>query len=631
MCGFAGVLQREGRLTGDVPALAVSLGRALAHRGPDGSGEWQGPDGNVLLVHRRLAIIDPGPGGIQPMATPDRRFHIVFNGEVYNYRALRADLQSHGERFVTGSDTEVLLRLVSRGGPSRLSDARGMFAFACWDSAERSLLVARDRFGIKPLYVAADARRIVFASELGALRAAKLTAGETSPAGLLAFLQWGSVPPPLTWQRGVDMLEPGTWRRWWLDGREERGVFADVRTAYTCDVNPRHATTSGDVDAFRAEIAPAVRESVRAHLVADVPVGVFLSGGIDSGALVSCATSIGASNLQTFTVGFDDESSEVERARTVATRFGTTHHELHLDPSMIARELPAVVSHLDQPTIDAVNSYYVSRAVADAGIKAVLSGAGGDELFGGYPSFTRLPRALAVKSLAGPVWPAMGSLAGAFMPERLRARWRHFASSNGDLVEAYRVQRGFFLPDEVAAFAGPAWRDGSVWRDAVEQVQMAERGLLSAAGPERPPAAVARLESRLYLGSQLLRDLDVMSMAHGLEVRVPFVDHELVQRVWPHLALHPGLMRGKQLLAGTLEHPLPDAITRHPKQGFTLPFGRWMAGELGPFVQDGMRRLSDAGWITQDGSDRVWASWRQGVSHWSRPWGLAVLGHFLNQ
>jgi asparagine synthase (glutamine-hydrolysing) len=193
------------------------------------------------------------------------------------------------------------------------------------------------------------------------------------------------------------------------------------------------------------------------------------------------------------------------------------------------------------------------------------------------------------------------------------------------------VQRGFFLPDEVAAFAGPAWRDGSVWRDAVEQVQMAERGLLSAAGPERPPAAVARLESRLYLGSQLLRDLDVMSMAHGLEVRVPFVDHELVQRVWPHLALHPGLMRGKQLLAGTLEHPLPDAITRHPKQGFTLPFGRWMAGELGPFVQDGMRRLSDAGWITQDGSDRVWASWRQGVSHWSRPWGLAVLGHFLNQ
>jgi asparagine synthase (glutamine-hydrolysing) len=427
------------------------------------------------------------------------------------------------------------------------------------------------------------------------------------------------------------MLEPGTWRRWWLDGREERGVFADVRTAYACDIDPSRASSTRDVDAFRAEIAPAVRDSVRAHLVADVPVGVFLSGGIDSGALVSCASSIGASNLQTFTVGFDDESSESERARVVATLFGTTHHELRLDQSMIAGDLPSVVSRLDQPTIDAVNSYYVSRAVAGAGIKAVLSGAGGDELFGGYPSFRRLPRALAVKSLAGPLWPAMGSLAGAFMPDRLRARWRHFASTNGDLVEAYRVQRGFLLPDEVAAFAGPAWRDGSVWRDAVEQVQTAERALLSAAGPERPAAAVARLESRLYLGSQLLRDLDVMSMAHGLEVRVPFVDHELVQRVWPHLAFHPGLMRGKQLLAGTLERPLPDAIARHPKQGFTLPFGRWMAGELGPFVQDGMRRLSHAGWITPDVPDRVWASWRSGASHWSRPWGLGVLGHFLQQ
>ena len=372
MCGIAGVVQRDGRLPGDLAALAATLGQALAHRGPDGAGTWQAPDGNMLLVHRRLAIIDPGPGGGQPMATPDGRFHIVFNGEVYNYRALRADLQSHGERFVSGSDTEVLLRLVSRGGTARLADVRGMFAFACWDALERSLLVARDRFGIKPLYVAAGPRHVAFASELGALRASGLGGGETSAAGVLAFLEWGSVPPPLTWQRGVDMLEPGTWRRWRLDGREERGVFADARTAYASGVQPRRS-----VDAFRADVGPAVRESVRAHLVADVPVGVFLSGGIDSGALVSCATSVGATNLQTFTVGFDDVSSEVERARSVATLFGTTHHELHVDPSDVARELLAVLARLDQPTIDAVNSFFVARAVATTGIKAVLSGAGG--------------------------------------------------------------------------------------------------------------------------------------------------------------------------------------------------------------------------------------------------------------
>jgi asparagine synthase (glutamine-hydrolysing) len=315
----------------------------------------------------------------------------------------------------------------------------------------------------------------------------------------------------------------------------------------------------------------------------------------------------------------------------VAERFGATHHELHVDSAEIARDLPAVLARLDQPTIDAVNSYYVSRAVAATGIKAVLSGAGGDELFGGYPSFRRLPRALAAKHLAGPLWPVVGSVAGAFMPERLQARWRHFAATNGSLIEAYRVQRGFFLPEEIASFAGPALLDAAVWRDANEQVQDAERALLSPTGPERTPAAVARLESRLYLGSQLLRDLDVMSMAHGLEVRVPFVDHELVKRVWPQLAFHSDLMTGKRLLADTLDRPLPEAVVRHPKQGFTLPFARWMEGELAPFVRDGMRRLSDAGWIAPDAPEAAWARWRQGASHWSRPWGLAVLGHFLSK
>ena len=630
MCGFAGVVQRDGRLPGDTAALAALLDRALAHRGPDGSGVWRAPDGNVLLVHRRLAIIDPGPGGVQPMATADGRFHSVFNGEIYNYRALRADLESRGESFTTGSDTEVLLRLVARGDRSRLSEARGMFAFACWDSAERSLLVARDRYGIKPLYIAAGAHHIAFASEIGALRVSNLAGCNTSAAGVLAFLRWGSVPSPLTWQCGVEMLEPGTWRQWWLDGREAHGVFADARTVYACESGGVPVAEQRVRD-FRAAIGPAVRESVRAHLVADVPVGVFLSGGIDSGALVSCATSIGAGNLQTFTVGFDDESSEIERARSVAALFGTTHHELHVDPAEVVRDLPDVLARLDQPTIDAVNSYYVSRAVASTGIKAVLSGAGGDELFCGYPSFRRLPRALFARRVAGRLWPAVGAAAGALMPERLRARWRYFVGSNGSPLEAYRVQRGFFLPEEVAALAGPALREASVWDDASERVQSVERARLSPIAPEHVTAAAARLETSLYLGSQLLRDLDVMSMAHGLEVRVPFVDHVLAADVWPQLSFCAELQAGKRLLYSTLERPLPDDIVRHPKQGFTLPFDRWMRGELGPFVRDGMQRLSKSGWITRDAPDRIWADWQAGVAHWTRPWGLAVLGHFLSR
>jgi asparagine synthase (glutamine-hydrolysing) len=633
MCGIAGVVQRDGPLTGDVSVLAATLSAALAHRGPDGAGTWVAPEqegANVLFVHRRLAIIDPGPGGAQPMFSTERRHAIVFNGEIYNYRALRADLESRGERFRSAGDTEVLLRLVARDGPHGLARVRGMFAFAMWDSRDRSLLVARDRFGIKPLYLAAGPRQIAFASELGALRAAHLVADDISPAGVLAFMQWGSVPPPLTWQHGIDMVAPGTWQRWRIDRGvfdHTHGTFADARTPYISSARPRRSAAS-----FRADVGQAVRDSVGAHLVADVPVGVFLSGGIDSGALVSCASSAGSMPLQTFTVGFDHDTSEIGRAREVAALFGTTHHELHVTGGEVARDLPAVLARLDQPTIDAVNSFYVARAVASTGIKAVLSGAGGDELFGGYASFTRLPWAMAVKRLAAPLWPALGSLTGPLMPVRLRGRWRHFASSNGSFIEAYRVQRGFLLPDEVESIAGPALRDDARWPEAVEIVRETERTLLApiqSLSVERPQATVARLESRMYLASQLLRDLDVMSMAHALEVRVPFVDHELLDEVWPELALHPNLLRGKRLLSGTLEHPLPDAVLQHPKQGFTLPLAQWMKADLAPVVRDGLQRLAHGGWITSPTPQRVMNDWRRGVAHWSRPWGLSVLGHFL--
>jgi asparagine synthase (glutamine-hydrolysing) len=391
------------------------------------------------------------------------------------------------------------------------------------------------------------------------------------------------------------------------------------------------APLEGSEDELERRLESILVDAFRYRMVSDVPVGVFLSGGIDSGALLSCASSPGSMPLQTFTVGFDHDTSEIGRAREVAALFGTTHHELHVTGGEVARDLPAVLARLDQPTIDAVNSFYVARAVASTGIKAVLSGAGGDELFGGYASFTRLPRAMAVKRMTAPLWPALGSLTGLLMSERLRARWRHFASSNGSFIEAYRVQRGFLLPEEVESIAGPALRDAR-WPEAVEIVRETERTLLAPIQPlsvERPQATVARLESRMYLASQLLRDLDVMSMAHALEVRVPFVDHELLGEVWPELALHPDLLRGKRLLSGTLERPLPPAVLNHPKQGFTLPFAQWMKADLAPVVRDGLQRLADGGWITSPTPHRVMNDWQRGVAHWSRPWGLSVLGHFL--
>jgi asparagine synthase (glutamine-hydrolysing) len=626
MCGLAGVVRRGGPVAVDPNGLAAALSAALVHRGPDGRGCWLSPARDALLVHRRLAIIDPGPDGAQPMATDDGRWRIVFNGEVYNYRQLRRELESVGEQFATASDTEVMLRLLASEGPAALSRVRGMFALACWDARDRSLLLARDRFGIKPLYVALAQDQVAFASELGALRAAGLAGEGPSAAGVLAFLSWGSIPPPLTWRRGVDMLSPGTWWRWGQDGRQQRGIFADTRDAYRRDqreAQPRAA--------FEDAVSHAVRDSVRAHLVADVPVGVFLSGGIDSSAIVSAAHSIGATGLQSFTVAFDDVSSESPFARTVASAFGTTHHELRLEAPHVVDDLPRILAHLDQPTIDGVNSYYVSKAVAATGIKTVLSGTGGDELFGGYPSFTRLPRAMAFARAAGRLLPAVAPLVAMALPVRLRPRWRSFAVSNGRSGEAYRAQRGFLLPEEVDAIAGPALRDDeAAWRDAVETVGAVEQSLFSSSGAETGDASVARLETRMYLCSQLLRDIDVMGMAHGLEVRVPFVDHELLGTVWPQLGCHHSLLRHKQLLFSTLERPLPDEIVGRTKQGFTLPFARWIGGELEPFVRDGMRQLAAQRWITPETPDRVWTAWQSGVVHWTRPWGLSVLGHFLN-
>jgi asparagine synthase (glutamine-hydrolysing) len=450
MCGIAGVVRHGGAIA---PDPAAALGAALAHRGPDGDGVWRSPGDDVLLVHTRLAIIDPGPSGAQPMATPDRRHRIVFNGEVYNYRELRRSLEARGERFTTSSDTEVLLRLLACDGANALAQVRGMFALAWWDAQARSLLLARDRFGIKPLYVAASDGSMAFASEIHALVSSGLVERTVDPAGVLGYLAWGTVPPSLTWVAGVESLLPGRWLRCGPDGRLVQQAFADVAGVHA------RSFSGGTESDLRVRVGAAVQDSVAAHLVADVPVGIFLSGGIDSSAILSASVNAGVSGLNTYTVRFDDRSSEHEYARLVASTFGARHHELVLDPSRIVSDLPRILRHLDQPTLDAVNGFYVSAAVAATGIKAVLSGTGGDELFGGYPSFRRLPAAFRLKRRLGRVAPAVGPAVSAVLPERLSERWQHFMSGNGRIDVAYRTQRGLYMPAELERLAGPALHD----------------------------------------------------------------------------------------------------------------------------------------------------------------------------
>jgi asparagine synthase (glutamine-hydrolysing) len=461
---------------------------------------------------------------------------------------------------------------------------------------------------------------VAFASEIRALVSSGLVSGTVDPAGILAYLAWGSVPPPLTWVAGVESLTPGTWRRWRSGQTVDAQRFADPTDAHT------RPPVSCDEGELKDRTREAVEASVVAHMVADVPVGLFLSGGIDSSAILSAAAHAGVSGLRTFTVRFDDRSSEHEYARDVASAFGADHQELVVDPSHVVADLPYILRHLDQPTLDAVNSFYVSRAVAATGIKAVLSGTGGDELFGGYPSFRRLPAAVRWKRRVGPMASAVSSVVSAGLPARLSERWRHFMSGNGHMDTAYRAQRGLFMPAEIARLAGPALRD--CWTPAAERVSSTESAIFDVHATTLA-GEVAGLETRMYLCSQLLRDLDVMSMAHSLEVRVPLVDHMLIDVVWPDLGAHPALMRNKRLLHETLARPLPRAAIERPKQGFILPFGRWMDGDLEPFVRDGMRQLAAGGWIATDAPDREWQIWRAGRAHWTRPWSLAVLGHFL--
>jgi asparagine synthase (glutamine-hydrolysing) len=630
MCGLAGVVRFSAAVSGADPEhLAATLSAALAHRGPDGEGRYRSPDGRTLLVHRRLAIIDPSVRAAQPMASPDGRWHLVYNGETYNYRDLRTELQARGVALRTESDTEALLLLLALDGPSALSRVRGMFALGLWDARERTLLVARDRFGIKPLYVARRADGVAFASEIAALQRAGWAGREVSGAGVLAFLAWGSIPQPLTWLSDVEAIEPGTWSRWDGDGSLVNGRFADAAAAY---VTGGHGLDEATLDepTLRRRTAEAVVDSVRAHLVADVPVGVFLSGGIDSGAIVSAARQAGNASLHTYTVSVDEHAySEAAMAAATARKFGTTHHDLRVDAGQIARDLDAILGRLDQPTGDAVNSYYVSRAVAATGVKAVLSGVGGDELFGGYPSFRRIPAGLALGRALGPFMRLTGVAARA-LPAWRAAKWRHFAAAPRPRT-AYRALRGFFMPEELTGLVGPALRDRGAWDEALCGLAAAERRIFEPAGDETPLASVARMETRAFLCSQLLRDIDVMSMAHGLEVRTPFVDHHLQQSVWPSLGAHPHLARGKRLLHETLGTALPEAVVSSPKRGFTLPFAVWLRGPLREMTREGIDALVARHWVDAGAAERVWSEWDRGQAHWSRVWGLGILGRFLER
>lgn len=624
MCGIAGYI--SSTQTPDLRAVVVGrMNAAMLHRGPDDAGLES--CGEATLGMRRLAIFDPAHGH-QPMSTADGRWHLVFNGAIYNFRALRAELAAT-HVFRTECDTEVLLAAIARWGRDALPRLRGMFAFAAWDARERTLLLARDSFGIKPLYVhTTPDGGLLFASELNALLASGRVAADIDPQAVNDYLAWLSVPAPRTIYRHVQSLRAGDCAIW-HDGRLTISSYDSARDLLTPAADAAPARSRKE---FTAGLRTQLEDTVRAHVVADVPVGAFLSGGLDSTALVALMTRLGGARLKTFSIGFEDAGySEAEAAAANAQHLGADHHATVLTGKRVAGDIGTLLASLDQPTGDGINTYYASQAARAGGVTVALSGLGADELFGGYPSFRNVPRL----SRWLPVW----RVTPVQLRNALLARWdrgdtrlrkladtlRHAGSPAALALLQRRVfaestRRSLLAPDVVTAYSPHP-------EAARLDADLPDAGLFS---------VTSAAEMRGYMADVLLRDSDVMSMRHSLELRVPFVDRPLVR--WladqPDTFKHtPG--RPKSALADAVRDLLPPALFTRPKQGFTLPYAVWMRGPLKPFLEDTFSSAS----VGRSGlfdAPAVQAQWRRFLAgndllEWSRVWSLAILIAFVNR
>lgn len=558
MCGIAGILNASALPGGSGAALPQMLA-ALRHRGPDDQGMFQSSGGHAALVHARLSILDLSPAGHQPMSTPDGRFTVVFNGELYNFKELRQPLLERGVTFRSNSDTEVLLRAYEAYGPACVEQLRGMFAFALWDEREKSCLLARDPFGIKPLYFHETDGRLVFASEVRALLASGLVGRALDAQGVHGYFRTGSVPEPHTLLRDVRCLEAGHLAVW-RAGRLEPRRYWSLRFG-TEPVPEAEAVQS---------VRRALLDSVAHHFISDVPVGVFLSGGIDSTALVAVARTVGRKELHTYSICFPGlPGDEGGLARRTAEHFGTRHEEWPMAATTGRDLFGQFLESMDQPSIDGLNTFTVSKFARDRGMKVVLSGLGGDELFGGYPSFRKVPRLAQLNRRlrwTGPVRAGVQAVLRHTSRPPLR-RLGEMLGQPARLDTAYAALRGTFTNAEATVLT----RHYTGEEVAVD--------LTGAELPDDPTPedAVSRLELTRYMRNQLLRDSDVMSMAHGLELRVPFLDLPLLDAV----ARVPAALRlraGKRFLLQAVPE-VPEWIANQPKRGFLFPFDQWLGTE----------------------------------------------------
>jgi asparagine synthase (glutamine-hydrolysing) len=621
VCGICGVYQERVTDPDHLRSAAARMAAVLAHRGPDDEGIWVDDRGRVALANRRLAIIDLSPAGHQPMKDPDGRVVLTYNGEIYNFQELRLDLEGAGYRFRSHTDTEVILALYLRDGLEMCRRLRGMFALALWDGRSEQMVLARDRLGIKPLYYAHRSGRWVFASEARAVRASGLVSPSLNPVALAAFLRLGSVPAPMTAFEDVWEVPPGSVIL--LGQRSDR---ESVRRYWQVPA-PDDAGGSGDAEAVVRELRRHLLDTLARHLVSDVPLGVFLSGGVDSGAIVAMMRDAGHVRIRTFSITFPDaEFNEGPDAARVAARYATDHTACEVRGEDVAADLDDIVAAMDQPTIDGLNTYYVSRLTRRAGTIVALSGLGGDELFCGYPSFRLVPRLLTWQRAAARVMgvrPALSAVL-ARIPSHQSAKLREFLWEPPTIESAYLAVRGLLSRAQAVDLLAPGpIRDAARTLDAASALTA-----IAPALPADPIAAIGILELRGYMHNQLLRDTDTMSMAHGLEVRVPFLDHQVVEFVTRLPSrIRADVSFSKRLLSRALADRGAGSGGR-PKRGFTFPMASWLRGPLRARVDAAL--AGDRSVFRAEATRRLLSRVQSGQAHWSRLWAVTVLSLWLD-
>ncbi|HJW10922.1 MAG TPA: asparagine synthase (glutamine-hydrolyzing), partial [Albitalea sp.] len=620
-------------------AALKRMNDAMSHRGPDGEGFWEAMPNDrgwgPMLAHRRLSILDLSAAASQPMIDPVTGHVVVLNGEIYNYVELRSSLASAGQAFQSNGDTAVMLRALGVRGRQTVSSLRGMFAFACWDPAERKLMLARDALGIKPLYVArnpdpAGDWSLLFASEVRAILASGLLGRpKLNPLATASVVWNGFTVTPETAVSGIESVWPGEYRVFDSSGNEERREFFSTMPP-SRDGRPMD----------EAQLAHVLEESVRLHLASDVPLGVFLSGGIDSSAVANLAKRTSSTPVHTFTLAFEEqEHNEGLYARRIAEAIGTEHQELVLTEGHFIAELERGLDSLDQPTFDGLNSYFMSHAVRQAGFKVALIGSGGDELFGGYTSFRDLPallewsqrarmvpmvlRVALAKLVSRLMQPSRGN--GAIPQQTRWAKLPEMTRRGEDLLALYQMAYALFLPEFQRQLLGDA-AQGAL----VDGLPAAMHSRLLHESQERSPlAAISAMEQRLFLGERLLRDTDAASMAASIEVRLPLVDQvllESVNQLSDRERYHP--LRMKSMLRRIGLRGLDPALFDRPKSGFVLPYDRWLRSSLGKKI-DGTMRDADAvrpTGLNPEAVLRLWQAFLDGAPglYWSRVWAIYV-------